>query len=55
MQSRRRLKLDVSEARTLSGFQSRVPFEVGLSNTITWYRRSAGQVEPTKSRLAQAA
>lgn len=38
-----RRKLDTSRAKTLFGFESSTPFEVGLARTIEWYRtQSAG-------------
>jgi GDP-L-fucose synthase len=30
--------LDVSKAERLFGFRARVPFEIGLQQTIDWYR-----------------
>lgn len=41
-----RRKLDVSRARDLFGFQSRVGFEEGLRGTVAWYleQRKAGKV-----------
>jgi len=35
--------IDISKARSLLGFQSRVPMEEGLRKTVDWYRNSTGK------------
>lgn len=43
-----RRALDITRAREAFGFSARTPFEVGLKNTIDWYRATcAGEAAPS--------
>jgi dTDP-glucose 4,6-dehydratase len=48
----RRYSMDITKICTELGYQPRVPFDVGLAETIAWYRNNRSWWEPLKKRAA---
>ncbi len=50
----RRYSVDISKISAELGYEPRVPFGTGLSDTVAWYRENRAWWEPLKSRAALA-
>ena len=47
----RRYSLDITKISTELGYQPRIPFDIGLAETVQWYRDHRDWWEPLRDRL----